>query len=399
MENITCQNCSHELPARAMYCSKCKKQVKCKSCNELLEKDAIACIICGTSTEITVSDNQNVTHDNVFEYEESHEHRKIKASFSNEVGNTFSAAIGSVISGKQIFIKGSVIGAKNNQETKRELPSFDYNITEDTDATDVTNHPVLSLFKSNGEQLVLDETRLKATGKLDYAKRATYMFLYYNHNNGLSTVSKSDVISFIECQGVNDGHFRTWLSNNISEFDLSGDKVGLLAAGRDTAMKILKEVKDNNVPNPWDPTSAKSKTKEKAAELEDSAPKENKKKGDSSRSRRANAECKVVDIDFYPKTGEPSLVDFYKQYKDNSNYHRNALFIYYLKQIRNFNKVSVDEIYTCYRALVTEKVKTPAGIYQSLIEMKKEGLVKGELTDVELASNGLNLVEHKLKIT
>lgn len=302
METLQCPSCDHTLPIRAFYCSQCRSQLKCKSCSEPLEKNAMACIMCGEVVDKIETDNRKDSHDNVFEYEESIKHRKIKASFSNEVGNTFGSALGYAITGKQIFMGRSSIAPKASQAVSGQLPIF--NNTEEVDATDVTNHLINSLFKVNADsKVVLDETRLKAKGKLDYAKRATYMLLLYNYINNLSPFSKAEIISFIDTQGVNDGHFQSWLTNNKGDFDYTGDKISLLAPGRDNAEQFLNEIKDPLIPNTWDPSLYKNKTrKEKAFELEKATQGEENTKSDNKKGSRSYMTPTAVEIDLYPKT-------------------------------------------------------------------------------------------------
>ncbi len=44
----TCPFCASALPERAIFCPACAKPARCKSCRDVLEPDARACVSCGT---------------------------------------------------------------------------------------------------------------------------------------------------------------------------------------------------------------------------------------------------------------------------------------------------------------------------------------------------------------
>jgi hypothetical protein len=117
------------------------------------------------------------------------------------------------------------------------------------------------IFRERGGRLRLEEPQLRATGKLDYAQRLTYIYLYFREKAGDESVPRSDVTTILEDSTVNDGNWRTWIGKE-SSLVKDGDRIHLNSAGRRLARKYLAEVFDDEAKGKWLPgeTSRASKS-------------------------------------------------------------------------------------------------------------------------------------------
>lgn len=104
----------------------------------------------------------------------------------------------------------------------------------------------------------------------------------------------------------------------------------------------------------------------------------------------------VKDLDLSGGPDEPSLKEFFARYDHKTNYERNLIFIYYLKQVINVDKVTLDHIFTCYRN-VSQKI--PKALEQSMRDTAKDrGWVDiDDLDDIGVPVAGINHLEHDMK--
>jgi len=87
-----CPSCTSPLAERGFFCASCAVQVRCKQCREPLEKNARACVMCGTpigTGEAAPSANGHGSPMNTLELQEDTRSRSLRISFTD-------AAIGSV---------------------------------------------------------------------------------------------------------------------------------------------------------------------------------------------------------------------------------------------------------------------------------------------------------------
>jgi hypothetical protein len=124
-------------------------------------------------------------------------------------------------------------------------------------------------------------------------------------------------------------------------------------------------------------------------------------KVNSKSSKKANSasdELKMLDdLDLNPKNGQ-GLKDFVSQYKASSNYERNLIYTYYLKEVLKLQEpVNYNHIYTCYRWL---DEKFPNAFLQSIKDTKsnKQWLSYSKLTDIKVSPKGMNQIKD-LKVT
>lgn len=247
---MTCIYCSTSLPEKAKFCSNCTKQVKCKVCNEALEKNAAVCIECGEVPGNLTRSSENV---NTIEYSETRGTRLFKASFTDEVGHNMGNAFVAFMGGK-IESKKAISNVVNN--TLRESQ----NITEDTDYLEVQPNNELDMmrkiFNDSGSKISLSETRLKAKSKRDAGIRLAIIFLYYKYHAGHIEVPRKELTSIMQDASLEDGNWRHWLVNN-NLVGIKDDLVELKAPGREEAKKYVTEILDSAIEDQWKLGSSK----------------------------------------------------------------------------------------------------------------------------------------------
>ncbi len=135
------------------------------------------------------------------------------------------------------------------------------------------------------------------------------------------------------------------------------------------------------------PPASKKKVKAKKPSAANSFP---------SKTKAKKAPGLVKDLDLSGGTDEPSLKEFFAGYDHKTNYERNLIFTYYLKQVINVDKVTLDHIFTCYRN-VNQKI--PKALEQSMRDTAKgRGWVDiDNLDDIGVPVAGINHLEHDMK--
>lgn len=100
------------------------------------------------------------------------------------------------------------------------------------------------------------------------------------------------------------------------------------------------------------------------------------------------------DLDLRPK-GKTSLVEFAESKEPKNNDDKNVVSVYYLRRIADIEAVSVDHVFTCYRAM---RWREPADLATSLrlTASKKGFLDTSTRKDIKLTPTGRNHVDHDL---
>ena len=138
------------------------------------------------------------------------------------------------------------------------------------------------------------------------------------------------------------------------------------------------------------PSKTPSKTRSKPSV-------ENKKESTPKRNVLKSNTKMVKDLDLSGRDCKSSLKDFYAQYKVKSNFEKNLIFLYYLKNVMNEEEVGIDHIFTCYRNL--NGIKIPGNLEQSIRDTrtKKSWIDYKKIEDLSLTVHGINYVEHDIK--
>jgi hypothetical protein len=273
MNDNLCYSCSTSIPDKAIFCPVCAKQVRCKNCHELLEPNARACTRCGTllgeggKVEPTdVSNTQNVAPNRI-EYKETLKMRSLTASFTNGVGSELTETLNLLLSNR--------IGVRSNESTvyvdgnsKQLLPGGNQDSIKGDELKDVIDsqfgmdksrdkdsdnkEKLKQIFRYEDNQFKLIEPRIKATNKLDFARKLCFLFLFANEVENHLNVQRSELNIILSENNVMDSNIRTWISNS-PDLEISGNIVKLKNPGREKAINILTDVFDHNITNSWLP--------------------------------------------------------------------------------------------------------------------------------------------------
>ncbi|MGA9768566.1 MAG: hypothetical protein WBV94_05965 [Blastocatellia bacterium] len=206
------------------------------------------------------------------------------------------------------FIVGS-INKRVPRESQRSLPpsSIETNGKGDGDYIDAeaysepesatpenSDHSrLLKIFRRNGDKMELEDPRLKERSKLDKAKRITYLFLYAHGLEERHRVPRSDLTDVLTKASVYDGNTRYWIKSAISKTLVEdGYNIGLNAAGRDEARKILINIFD-----PSAQTSSGNEQEHRAhsAKAHTTNTKESVKSSKVSSSKRSGKVANIAD--------------------------------------------------------------------------------------------------------
>lgn len=246
---MNCIYCDTKQPEKGYFCPNCFKQTKCKHCVETLIKDAKICVFCGELIgKVDTSANMNI-----IEFSETETKRSFKASFTDTVGQSISDSFGIILTNKIVSKKNntpSLLFANSNSIEQK---------TEDAESDIIDESPKIvipeleqlkSIFKEDGDNISLLETRLKAKSKREYGIRLTLLYLYFKHLSGIDNVPRNSLTIILEDASVEDGNLRSWLVNN----PLIGHNNGFVhikAPGKDAAKDYLKEMLNSEIKDKW----------------------------------------------------------------------------------------------------------------------------------------------------
>ncbi len=106
----------------------------------------------------------------------------------------------------------------------------------------------------------------------------------------------------------------------------------------------------------------------------------------------------LKDLDLSGGGSQPSLKSFFSRYEHKTNYERNLIFTYYLKQVMNLETVTPDHIFTCYRHCGQ---KIPKALEQGLRDTANDRgwLDVDNMDDIRTPIAGINHIEHDMPKT
>jgi hypothetical protein len=112
-----------------------------------------------------------------------------------------------------------------------------------------------NIFEPDGEDFKLEENRLKANSRLDYARRLTYLFIYAHELAGRKPIQFDLVKKILETSRVWDNNTRHLLRHKMA-VEIEGDTIRLKKEGREKAGLALDEILDTAHPDAgWTPES------------------------------------------------------------------------------------------------------------------------------------------------
>ncbi|MBD5636288.1 MAG: zinc ribbon domain-containing protein [Clostridia bacterium] len=379
---IDCQFCGQELPDNAKFCYKCGRQIICKECGERLIKDAPICVVCG----LEIKTNTNSTAPNHIKFSETTTERKFEASFSDQTaGNVVETLAGFLpinhrpklkhtIDSQIIDISPEVklVSRGDEEEVSPDMPCPN-NCAERNPAN------ISKIFKERSDgSLSLHITDLKATSKVDYAYRATILYIYYqNEIEHMSEVPQADVKTFLKNLGLEqDGSYRAKMSKMKSLFSSTSPAYALSLAGENEAKTYIDQILTSDTAVGWTIGNL-SKTS----------------KGQSGNKKSSLDSYSVVTSLNLSPTGKESLKDFLSRRNLKSAMELNTAFVYYLEKIIGCTTITPNHVYTCYKHA---NIKYPSKLRQSLTDTKrrKTWIETADMENIKIAPNGENYIEH-----
>jgi hypothetical protein len=121
---------------------------------------------------------------------------------------------------------------------------------------------IRNIFEPDGEEdFKLEENRLKADSRLDYARRLTYLFIYAHELAGRKPIQFDLVKRILETSKVWDNNTRHLLRHKMA-LEIEGDTIRLKKEGREKAVLALDEILDPAHPDAgWTPESQSRTTR------------------------------------------------------------------------------------------------------------------------------------------
>ncbi len=334
----TCPSCQHPLSSNGFYCSNCPQQIRCKNkdCYEILLPGAKRCVMCGTPIgeghNGSASSNSGLLPAvmNTLKFVETSKgySREIQASLSNEVGISWGgAAIAAIVGGQITPGKPSnsrpVIRDLSNAEPQQlslfndESSNENNKSTIDTvaqlpGANGIDADKLKQIFRHNGEQLQLMETRLKAANRLDAARRLTYLVLLYSLDvDGREEVPRTELNETLKSVRLYDNNTATWIGKS-ADLIVERDMVGLRLSGQEQARKVLAQVLDRSIEDKWNLTTGAGSRSSKSSARSDEDSENSTKNG----KRKNNGFSKEVESWVANWKPLASNIDFHAAIKD-----------------------------------------------------------------------------------
>jgi hypothetical protein len=266
-----CPSCSVLLAERGFFCASCAVQVRCKVCREHLEKGARACVMCGTPIGTGGASSAGNGHSspmNTLDLQEDTRSRFLRISFTD-------AAIGSIGETVNHLVLDKL--APRGPRSFKAPGTLPHNVPELPAATaevagQVIDVPpagdqksvvqptgdaerIRNIFEADGEDFRLEENRLKADSRNDYARRLTYLFVYAHELVGRKPIRFDLVKKMLETSKVWDNNTRNLLRHKMA-VEIEGDTIRLKKEGREKAIHALDEILDPAYPDAgWTPES------------------------------------------------------------------------------------------------------------------------------------------------
>lgn len=395
METIsTCFSCEMSLPPEAKFCLECGTKVRCSSCATALVKGSKFCFNCG---DAVANESKSASAMNSIEFNETENGRNFKAAFTDSVGKSISESFGQFMANRlnQTKALNAAVSKEEKEdaiELKAELINQGPSVSERDERTKQLN--VTRLFRDKDDKVILIEPRLKATGKLDYAKRLTYLFLFYSKEKGQDSVTRSSITNIIESVGLYDGNFKAWIS---SAPDLLNEKdgVSLRIPGEEVAKKCLSDVYDQAVEDKWtldqlSGRSAGTKSKVKPGIKGDQITTE---KVVSKGSKGKTESYQFVDLGLSESERE-DLRSFFGSKEPKSQNDVVLVLAYWLKV--KGKKASFNEN-IIYSAIQIVEAETPRVLSQVLRNIKNDSKILKSSDGYKLNHVGEDYVKIKLK--
>nr|WP_315219779.1 hypothetical protein [uncultured Flavobacterium sp.] len=384
----TCFNCEKPYPAVGYFCGGCLTQLKCKSCNFLLEKENLGCTNCGTPIDLKTSTNisQNL---NTFRLHETATDRIIEATFSDTVGkdlagilkDTYTARIGN--HSNQKFIGNDSSEIFDDKISEEEF--IDHKVL---DSYTVPSEKVAEIHNTAPETFIPPSLLSIAIKNLPSSEMEwIIVYSYYASEFGNIIYQRKDILDrHAESKRKSDSVSRN-LSANLNASIKAGyvnalnDGYYLVDGGVQKALEIIKRPTGNS------PKVRGNNTSKKTSDNSDS--KTPKNSGGSNKSEVKSLK-RLSDINFSPKDKE-SLTDFYAKFQIKSDFERILIFVYYLEEILKITSITSSHIYTCYDNL---ELRIPENLPQTIRNAKStKGWIDKSDSGITITFKGRNYIK------
>jgi hypothetical protein len=263
-----CPSCGKALSERGYFCAACAVQARCKQCNELLEKDAQACVMCGTTVVAGTANpaaNGSGSPMNTLELQEDTRSRSLRISFTDAAIGSIGETVNRLVSDKLAPHAPRPLRTPGGPAaTIPQLPAgapSEASRIIDAKPDDGKPSPqptgdaerIREIFEINGDDVRLEEHRLKADSRLEYARRITYLFIYAQELAGKKPITYTSVKKLLDSSKVLDANTRHELAHKMA-VEIDGDTIRLKKEGREKAVQALDEILNPGHPDPgWTP--------------------------------------------------------------------------------------------------------------------------------------------------
>ena len=269
--SLQCPTCTAPLPERAYFCAACAVPIRCKHCQELLEPNARACIMCGT---LIGGNGAKPTTDptgpvmNTFELEEDQKSRTVCLRLTDHAVANVGEALSYVFADRLTTRNRPSTTSHILQHTDLATPPLllpPDSATEETteNANGTATIPAAEpasdqarlrlIFEHEGDDLRLEEDDLKADSLQDYARRLTYLFLYAHELEGRKPLAYDALKKILETAKVWDPNTRYAVQHKLA-LEIQDNTIRLKKAGRTSAVQALDEILNPNHSTPgWTP--------------------------------------------------------------------------------------------------------------------------------------------------
>lgn len=345
----TCYACQSGVTDKDNFCASCGEKLKCPKCSHRFVEKVKFCSSCGTSVANT---NAAIAAPNSIRYRETVDERVFDASFSNEIGDKVARTFDDVIKSRNGLPQGGL-------NTREQLPSA----TNDSAAHSMNGHssappPIVAatgnslsvlrtIFSRNERGVIIQEPRLKATGKLDYAARIAYLFVLYCELDQQQPAQRSELMSLLKEATVYDSNYRKFIGRKKSDFDLKRSTMAFKNPGREKAIGMLQELNESGREDAWLPGHGKSSSKKKRTPDD---PLEAEEVGKKAKSKPKSGAPRIEPQPF-KVDASPKLAALIEEKKPKNTGEKILVIAYYICNVLKANVFTDGNIDFAYRAV------------------------------------------------
>lgn len=346
---MKCKYCSTRMRKKDRFCSFCGKITRCLSCNQKLQRNAVACYVCGS--KVSGAQNNIAENLNRVEFHEDLESRSLVTDFTDKTASELGSIIGGVISSKlkkRSKIDPIELNTVERQEVSLEAPELPAQ-KQNPDIVDINfvNSEIEKLFVNKNDEWHLGESRLKAKNLKDHGRRILLLFLLLGDRKSFPIDSKL-LNSLLKRCAVYDGGVRSYMSSN-NDYHIIDGNYELTFPGKEEAERILEEVFDSSLENTWVPGKNRSK------------------------KNSGGSKYKVVDIPINGD-GKLELKKRYDSLKKKTYVSTIMVIINFFMEKKSLEGMNVNEIHSAYRKIGET---SPSDIRGTIAQGEKKGFLEG----------------------